>query len=810
MPKLVVESGSPEGAVYNLRSKNIFFAGRGDDVDIVIHDKGASRKHFTIERRNDSYYVRDLESLNGTCLNGTPIRSNLLKSGDRIQVGKTVFVFTGEDKKDALVGREIGGYLIKECVGSGGMGTVYMANQLSMDRIVALKILSGRLVSRGDFVDKFINEARAAGNLNHPNIVQVHDVGKADDIYYYSMEFMKRGSVQDMLLQRKKISFEEAIPMILNAARGLEYAESKKVIHRDIKPDNLMLSANNTVKICDLGLAEVLSDDQQKSKREIVGSPPYMSPEQAAGKPLDHRSDIYSLGATFYRMLSGQLPFSGKTQPEIIKKRLTEEPVPLKEFGVPRAIVQIVEKMMKKNCDDRYPNAGALIADLEKIKSMAHPIVLDREKVSKHRFRSSRRKKKIPFIAGGVVLVFVAFIVYLLFYVFVLHPGTTITVDSAGSGIVVTTPAEAPSEDERGTPSLDTGTDRVAEAQAALSNADEHRRSHPRDWDNILTGYREIISRFPGTEPASLAERTAAEVEGEKENRFVAAKKAFIEAVDKSKNTPRDRYDEKAKLFLSVSDKYPDTEWGKGGRARAERIYNDARYRYKRIVRNAEEHIAAGRPQRAIDLYRTVVENYGIQDIVSNAENRMEGISDQPEVGKSVQSAVAALLKAEESMQTRAFDSALAELRNINLEGLPEDLQNKILWKREDAELLNALKQKLIAAVNAKTFERRILNIEKGLRGSLIRADEDSITIKTSGGGTIKSWKELDVGFICDMAFRCNLVPGDHLALGVLYLEDGRAALAIEQFKKAAKDKSLKSTCDRRINRARNMMQEKK
>lgn len=793
MPKLVVEEGDQKGAVYNFRARNAIVVGRGEDVDFVTRDSRASRRHFTIEKRKDAFYIRDLGSTNGTFLNDTPVKSERLKSGGKICVGQTIFVFLDEDEEDPLLGQSVGGYLIHARVGKGGMGTVYMASQLSMDRVVALKILSERLVKRKDFVSRFISEARSAGRLNHPNIVQVHDVGKADKIYYYSMEFMRGGSIQDLLLRVKKIPFAEAIPMIIDAARGLEFAESRRMVHRDIKPDNLMLADDKTVKICDLGLAEILTKDERNAKREIVGSPHYMSPEQASRKSLDHRSDIYSLGATFYRVLAGRTPFSGKTSKQIIQKHITGEPEPLKEFGVPRAVVRIAEKMMDKDPDKRYSSATEVISDLEKLRSMPQSMVISRERVAKRRFRPTHRRKEVPFVVGAIALAFLALLICLLLYLFVFHPKPAVTVGDAGDGVAVT-PRRPP-------PQLSEKVDLAAEALVALSWAEAYRRSHPGEWDKIIAEYRRVASKFSGTEEASLAEKMIKKVEKEREkekkrdNYLSAAEKEFLDAEKQSSElVSLHRYSDAIKKFSAVAEKYPDTRWGRDAKAQMDRLPSNAKKAYRDVIQKAEPCIKDGRHDEAKDLYRTVISNYGIPAIVKDAQDRMAKISELLVDDRS-KKAEDALRRASGLLKARAFGEALTELRNVSLEDLSEDLSSRVRREKKEAGRLNTLKQKLIAVVNGQVMAVQGVTIEEGLRGKLVRADEAAITIELPRGETIKSWEELSTALICNIATRSDLESEEHLALGILCLKEDQPRLALVHLQKAAESDALETEC---------------
>ena len=335
-----------------------------------------------LQERGGAYVLTDLGSSNGTFLNDERIAAERrVTHGDCLQAGETRLTFLDDERSGGrgLVGKDVGGYRILERIGRGGMGTVYLANQVSLNRTVALKILSPRLASDPAFVKRFEAEARAAGRLNHPNIVQVYDVGSARDLHYFSMEYIENGSVQDMATREGVLLPDDALTIIIDATRGLEYAERKKLVHRDIKPDNLMINAEGVVKIADLGLArdagegareaEVHQGEHHTDDEGIYGTPHFISPEQAQGRKVDTRSDIYSLGASFYRMVTGQTPFSGANIREIVQKQITTDPQPVRELNreVPAAMAQVIERMMRKDPADRFATASDLLEELLRI-----------------------------------------------------------------------------------------------------------------------------------------------------------------------------------------------------------------------------------------------------------------------------------------------------------------------------------------------------------------------------------------------------------------------------------------------------------
>jgi serine/threonine protein kinase len=245
------------------------------------------------------------------------------------------------------------------------MGTVYKATQVSLGRTVALKVLAPELAQDERFCNMFIKEARAAGSLNHPNIIQVYDVGEEDVYYFFSMEFAAKGSVLDELQTGGPIALPRALRILRDACNALDYAERKGLVHRDIKPDNLMVTEDDSVKLGDLGLA-MSTVELQGEQDGVFGTPHYIAPEQALGRPIDHRADIYGLGATFYRILTGKTVFSGSSVKEILKRQVREPHKPVTQLipDCPPAVSRIIDRMLAKAPAERYQHASDILSDL--------------------------------------------------------------------------------------------------------------------------------------------------------------------------------------------------------------------------------------------------------------------------------------------------------------------------------------------------------------------------------------------------------------------------------------------------------------
>lgn len=273
----------------------------------------------------------------------------------------------------------LSGCKILHKIAIGGMGTIYKARQLSMNRDVAIKVLSDELSKDRAYVQRFILEARAAGELSHTNLIHVIDVGTFHNLYYYVMEYVDGEGLDAVLEKRNFLPPGEGVEIVLQVASALDHAHRKGIIHRDIKPDNIILMPNGMIKLADLGIAKRISAEAEGITQPgmVLGTPFYMAPEQGRDSRLvDARSDIYALGATLYHMLSGQVPFDGKTCLEVVLKAIEAKPTPLlriKETLPPR-VVAICEKMMQKEPDDRYQSTQEVIQDLERVKAGLDPM----------------------------------------------------------------------------------------------------------------------------------------------------------------------------------------------------------------------------------------------------------------------------------------------------------------------------------------------------------------------------------------------------------------------------------------------------
>ncbi len=284
-----------------------------------------------------------------------------------------------KEARGSTAAHQIPGYLILGKLGAGAMAVVYKARQLSLDRIVAIKVLPKRFTENKEYVERFYKEGKAAGKLNHPNIVQAVDVGEAGGYHYFVMEYVEGKTLYDDIAAGKIYEELEAINVIIQVADALRHAHSVGLIHRDVKPKNIMINKEGIVKLADMGLARQTTDFEaaKLEKGKAYGTPYYISPEQIRGEiDVDERADIYGLGATFYHLVTGRVPFMADDPMEVMRKHLKDELIPPDHINtsLSAGVCEVIEVMMAKNKKDRYSSVEELLVDLKAVRDGDHPL----------------------------------------------------------------------------------------------------------------------------------------------------------------------------------------------------------------------------------------------------------------------------------------------------------------------------------------------------------------------------------------------------------------------------------------------------
>lgn len=267
-----------------------------------------------------------------------------------------------------MIGHELGGrYQIIERIGGGGMALVYKAQDILLNRYVAIKVLRQQFVNDEEFIRRFRREAQSAASLSHPNIVSVYDVGQEEDVHYIVMEYIEGQNLNEIIKERAPLQVEESVRIASQIADALDHAHHNQIIHRDIKPHNILIGRNGRVKVTDFGIARAVTSATITQTGSVVGSVHYFSPEHAKGVATGEKSDLYSLGIVLYQMLTGQLPFLGESPISVALKHLQEqfEDPRLVNPMIPQSVENIILKSMRKNPAERYQSAKEMLRDLE-------------------------------------------------------------------------------------------------------------------------------------------------------------------------------------------------------------------------------------------------------------------------------------------------------------------------------------------------------------------------------------------------------------------------------------------------------------
>jgi serine/threonine protein kinase len=286
---------------------------------------------------------------------------------------------------EQLAGTKLGSYEIEILLGRGGMGVVYKARQVSLNRPVALKILPPALSSDPSYIKRFQREAQAVAKLSHPNIVQIHDIAHENDLHFFSMEHIEGQTLDDLLREKGKLEVNEAIKIIAQAAEGIEHAHENGILHRDIKPSNMILNQRGDVKVMDFGLARMSGEGSRLTQSgTLMGTLDYMSPEQCRGEELDEQTDIYSLGVVLYEMLTDRLPFEAPNEAALIHKIINEESAEVTSVNpnVPSRLNDVVSRALSKTREDRYQSIVEFLEDVRNLSALGHSTAMSQEKPS--------------------------------------------------------------------------------------------------------------------------------------------------------------------------------------------------------------------------------------------------------------------------------------------------------------------------------------------------------------------------------------------------------------------------------------------
>ncbi len=316
-----------------------------------------------------------------------------------------------------------GRYKIVEKIGSGGMAEVYKAEDTILNRTVAIKVLHSQLATQKDFIERLRREAQAAANLNHPNIVNIHDWGSEDDTYFIVMEYIEGKTLKEIIEAEAPFPPERAISIATKVCSALDFAHRRDIIHRDVKPQNIMITTEGEIKVTDFGIARAGAATPMTQTGSIMGTAQYISPEQAQGRIIQQTSDIYSLGIVLYEMFTGKVPFSGENPIAIAFKQVHEKPIPPRKIrpSIPDSLERITLRALAKNPNDRYQTGEQMRADLlrfsrgEDVSPLPPQLSSAGETIVITPKRKKRKRRKIPLTPWVILIVLIPVIVILAY-----------------------------------------------------------------------------------------------------------------------------------------------------------------------------------------------------------------------------------------------------------------------------------------------------------------------------------------------------------------------------------------------------------
>ena len=531
----------------------------------------------------------------------------------------------------------IGNYEIMVKLGQGAMGRVYQARQVDTGRIVALKVLPRRLSRNERFLGRFLAEAAATSKLHHENIVQALDVGEANGYHYFAMEYIRGRTVRDLMERHGPIDEERALDITVQVARALKHVSEYGIIHRDIKPSNIMITVDGSVKLCDLGLAKEMSTEEEKQitlSGTAVGTAYYISPEQARGQgDLDVRSDIYSLGATLYHMIVGEVPFDGSSPAVVMTKHVTEPLPPPKERNLALSdhVCNIVEKMMAKDRERRYQTPDELIEDIELAlegrppgAALASYVASDSTAESEAVIDPAAQAAATSAMAllrhppKGAVLV-----------------ALTIVLAAAMMAWAV---AFSPRRSEQ--VALQTRKDC---AKSIYRITDKYATTHPEDYLGVLIRLQMVTEAAAGTDYARQAELKMAAVRRRLNDE---AEPVFQRLKDEADEFIANRHFAQAfEVWERFPGQYAIEEWRGHIKAEKAQYRAMAKAQYERLDARAKELIAEGNFKAAIETYR-MAEVFSVPEITAlafAAVRQTEAKQKEAKAQEMFQDALAAL-----------------------------------------------------------------------------------------------------------------------------------------------------------------------
>jgi serine/threonine-protein kinase len=509
--------------------------------------------------------------------------------------------------------RSIDGYEIIRRLGKGGMGTVYLGRQLSVNRLVAIKVLPPRLAQNEDYLVRFRREAEATAKLNHRNVVAAFDVGESNGYHYFVMEFVEGEMVKDLLVRSGQIDEARAIDISLQATEALRHAWEHGIVHRDIKPANLMIMKDGTVKVCDFGLALDLDVEGSITRSGVImGTPYYLSPEQARSWELDIRSDIYSLGATLFHFITGSVPFDGDTPASILTAHITETvPDPRSRNPVVSAkLAAVVMRMLAKEREDRYRDPAELLLDLKACRDDRPLPVIGELKAKRDALRKRHHRRRL-LTNATVALLLTALITPIAQPKAWALAARRMHALVRQSRALEQALAGAAGQTRRDPTALE------QEAQLALAEAERAIALRPDDLAAARMALDTITTDYPETRSAARARTRLRAIDSQLEREAKAA--YFALASEARAHSDAGRFADARTALLRFPEPYSGTPWHRQAQKELSVLRMGVENRWAELRERASASLAAGDMAGAAALLRAG-QRLGFPDIASDAE----------------------------------------------------------------------------------------------------------------------------------------------------------------------------------------------
>lgn len=683
----------------------------------------------------------------------------------REQVGEIL-----KEQGKAIPGK-IARYRVLEKIGQGAMGAVFKATDEATGNTVALKILSPRLARSRAFIKRFLREAQAGATLRHPNIVQTLDVGEAGGYYYLAMEFVEGETARHLLREKGVFEEKEALKIVAQICQALEHARNHNMVHRDVKPENILISKDGTAKLADLGLArEVSTDPSLTVPGEALGTPFYISPEQAQGKvDVDHRSDVYSLGATLFHLVTGKVPFEGATSAVVMTKHINEplpEPRSLNS-SLTESVSNIIKKAMAKTREERYRNAGEMLRDIKRALSgqpVQPPAPSPKERISTRLEKKQKAQRRKTVIVSIFVLLAFAYAFYRM-----RSSGKTT------SGVPPTTSVSATVSASTTIP----GTRKVppsaladSPAKKSYETALQYATRNPYDLKTIQELFKAVKEKFPATEWAHRAETKLTEIEIEYNKSARKEYEKVRERVSQSLSkgnyggaiSALDHYLDSPRFSLSPAYREAQTE--------RQELFVSAKNLVKEKIEEAKRKASEGRfalayrlldEAMAVGLTDLLREIDTTRTLIENAEKKHGLQAEEKKFVKLRASLIQLIDRGELDSVSKSVEQALSQVwRNPDYSSELKSLDSGIRTVRQ---IISTAKERLKKLLGTREKIRL-----KGFTGTVESFDGESITLRVGTVPVRMSFSKLLPEDIFSLSGCDKNTPDSPLKRGLYFL----------------------------------------